>query len=94
MPASLILVPALAVAFVSLLAAWLYTRNTANHSLREEVQRLKIHAAWLEQRLDTARRERWGHEMIVSLSDQLGATCEQLARAQGRARRNAPATVR
>jgi hypothetical protein len=94
MPATLILLPALGIALVSWIAAWLYTRNSANHSSVDELQRLRNHAAWLEQRLDTARQERWGHEMIVSLSDQLGTACEQLARAQGRMRTRTTAPAR
>jgi hypothetical protein len=94
MPASFILLPALAIALASVIAAWLYTRNDENHGPREEVQRLKNHAAWLEQRLDTARQERWDREMIISLSEQLGAACEQLARAQGRSRRGVTVPMR
>lgn len=94
MPASLILFPALVVALAAWVAAWLYTRSSAKPTARDELQRLRNHAAWLEQRLDTARQERWDRDMIVSLSNQLGAACEELARARGRARSSATAHVR
>ena len=91
MQAVLILALALVIVLASWLAAWHHARNPANYSAREELQRLKSHALWLEQRLDTARRERWDHAMIVNLSDQLGTACKQLTRAQLRARRHAVA---
>lgn len=94
MPATLILLPALALALVAWLGAWWYTRDAAKHGARNELQRMWNHAAWLEQRLDTARRERWDHEMIVSVSNQLSAACAQLARAQMRARRRSTTTAR
>jgi hypothetical protein len=93
MPASLIILPAVVVALAAWLAAWLYTRSSAKPTARDELQRLRNHAAWLEQRLDTARQERWDPEMIVSLSNQLGVACEELSRAQGRTRSSATAHV-
>jgi hypothetical protein len=87
MQAVLILLVGSVIALFAWIAAWRHTRNPANHSAREELHRLRTHALWLEQRLDTARRERWDHAMIVNLSDQLGAACRQLARAQQRAHR-------
>jgi hypothetical protein len=84
MPGALpILAFVILVALVCWVAAWTHTRNAANHDPREDYRRLQRHAAWLEQRLDVARRERWGPEMIASLSRQLGVACQQLARARG-----------
>lgn len=68
---------------IAWLAAWSYARNPDNHDPREEFRQLQRHAAWLEQRLDLARREHWGAEMIARLSDQLGAACRELGRARG-----------
>jgi hypothetical protein len=83
MPATLILLPAVVIGVIAWLAAWWYARNSTA-TPRDEIQRLRNHAAWLEQRLDVARQERWDHAMIVGLSDQLGTTCDALARARHR----------
>jgi hypothetical protein len=82
MPATFILLPALVVGLIAWLVASVYTRRNAREGSRDKVQRLRNHALWLEQRLDLARRERWDRDMIVSLSDQLGVACHELARAR------------
>ena len=82
MPASLILLPAFVIGVAAWLAAWWYTRKTRADQTRDEVDRLRNHAVWLEQRLDIARQERWDREMILTLSEQLGAACTELARAR------------
>jgi hypothetical protein len=82
MPASFLLLPAFVIGIVAWLAAWWYTRRTTADDGRDEIDRLRNHAAWLEQRLDIARRERWDPEMIVNLSDQLGTACTALTRAR------------
>lgn len=89
-----ILFVASVIALVSGMAAWWYVERPANYHPRNELMRLRNHAAWLEQRLDLARRERWGHDMIVSLSEQLGVACQQLARAQRRGHRKPAASPR
>ena len=84
MPAALVFFSMSVVIAVSAwLAAWRHTRNPSNQDPREDYRQLQRHAAWLEQRLDVARRERWSPEMIASLSAQLGDACQQLARARG-----------
>ena len=90
MPASLFIVPAVVIGLIAWIMAYWYTRKSKADSPRDELERLRNHASWLEQRLDTARRERWDPGMIVSLSDQLGAACHALALAQ---RRKRPRTV-
>ena len=85
MPASFIILPAVVIGLIAWLAAWWFTHASKSDSPRDELERLRNHAAWLEQRLDTARQERWDRDMIVSLSDQLGAACGELSRAQRRA---------
>ena len=87
MPATFLLFPALVIGVVAWLAAWWFTHKPVENGERDEIIRLRNHAAWLEQRLDTARRERWDREMIASLSDQLGTACANLARAQRGSRR-------
>jgi hypothetical protein len=78
-----ILAVALVVAVTAWLAAWRQTSGRARRNPREEYRQRQRHAAWLEQRLDQARRERWDPEMIATLSNQLGVACRQLARARG-----------
>jgi hypothetical protein len=79
--------PILAIVFVLAVAAWFSAWSHATRPLRrnprEKYRQLQRHAAWLEQRLDQARRERWDPEMIRTLSNQLGVACRQLARARG-----------
>lgn len=94
MPATFLLLPAVVIGMIAWITAWWYTRHQARSSPRDELERLRNHAAWLEQRLDTARQERWEHEMIVSLSDQLGSACHELASARNRDRRRIVSTSR
>jgi hypothetical protein len=84
MPATFLLLPAVVIGLVAWIAAWWYTRTSPRNSVRDEMERLRNHATWLEQRLDIARQERWDHAMIVNLSQQLGDVCHELARAQRR----------
>ena len=93
MPATFIVLPALAIGVVAWLAAWWFTRK-AKPNPRDELRRLRNHAAWLEQRLDIARQEHWDCRMIVILSDQLGTACQQLADAQRGARRATATSAR
>lgn len=71
------------VALVAVVAAWLHARNPANYDPREDFRELQRHAAWLEQRLDLARREHWGAQMITHLSNELGDACRLLGQARG-----------
>ena len=87
MPATFFILPALVIGVIAWFTAWWYTRRRAADTPRDEIIRLRNHASWLEQRLDTARQERWDREMIHALSDQLGVACADLTRAQRRARR-------
>ena len=93
MQAAFILLLGATIATIAWLLAWWHTRTPVDHGVRDELRRLKNHALWLEQRLDTARRERWDPAMIVTLSDQLGAACRQLARARQHAARRSLAGV-
>lgn len=75
----------LAVFFVVVAAwfgAWLHARNPANHNPIEDAQRLRMHADWLAERLTTARREKWGGEMVANLTIELNATSEQVSRSE------------
>lgn len=82
MPASFILFYSAAVGLVLWATARHYLRRFNRPQPQNEIQRLTSYAAWLEHRLDTARQERWDRLVILHLSEQLGAACEELARAQ------------
>lgn len=84
MPGALVILAVFAaIAVVAWVAAWTHLRNPANHNPREDYRQLQRHAAWLEQRLDQARREHWGSDMIIRLSNELGDACQQLGRTRG-----------
>lgn len=87
MPVTLFLVPGLLIALIAWIAAWRYTHTIERDGPRDHLQRLRNHAAWLEQRLDVARREKWDRAMILDLSHQLGVVCEELSRARRETRR-------
>ena len=71
------------VVIIAWLAAWHHARNPSHHDPREDFRQLQRHAAWLEQRLDLARREHWSVEMIARLSNDLGVACREVAQARG-----------
>lgn len=84
MPGTLPIFAVLAVVFLAAwLGAWCYTRDPVHHDPREDFRKLQRQAAWLEQRLDIARREHWDADMIARLSDELGVACRELAGARG-----------
>lgn len=84
MPGALVILGLLiVVAIAAWIAAWCQTRDPSRNDPREEFRQLQRHAAWLEQRLDLARRERWNSDMIADLSRQLGDACQQLSQARG-----------
>ena len=47
----------------------------------QELQRLKQHERWLQQRLERARRENWGEEMTAGFATDLAATTQKLTEA-------------
>ena len=88
MPEALAVLAVFVVAIVAWFGAWMHTRNPANYDARGEVARLRQHAAWLEQRLELAQRERWGGDMVASLQEEVESTAQQLARAARRSAEN------
>ena len=84
MPEALAIVAVAAVVVVAFIGAWLQERNPARQDARADLERLRQHAAWLEQRLEIAGRENWDDSMIASLAAEHAATLRQLA--EGRAR--------
>lgn len=79
MPEALVVLGVLAVALLSWLGAWLHTRNPANSNPADEAARLREQVAWLEQRLEVARRENWGGEMVAGIATELASAAGQLA---------------
>lgn len=79
MPEALAVFAVFVVTIVAWFSAWMHARNPANYNARDEAERLRHHAAWLEQRLEVAHREQWGDDMIDALNDERDLTRRQLA---------------
>ncbi len=58
----------------------LKARDPALRTPEREIQRLQRQAEWLEERLDQARREKWGAVMAERISAELGETLRELSR--------------
>jgi hypothetical protein len=75
---------AVLVVFVISVAAYLGALSTARDPSRqnvaEDLATLRQQHAWLQQRLDLARRENWGEEMVGNLEVKLVETTRQIAR--------------
>lgn len=84
MPEALAVVAVFVVAVVAWLGAWLHARDPANTNAGAEMERLRHHAVWLQQRLEVARREGWGEEMVTNLADELNSTARQLEQTDAR----------
>ena len=78
MPEAFAVLAVVVVAIAAWIGAWMQARNPANHDSRQEQVRLQHHYAWLQERLEVARRENWGGEMVGGLADELEATARQL----------------
>ena len=88
MPATFILFACVATIITLWSTLRRYFRTVKHVYPPSQLQRLQQKAVWLELRLDTARQERWSRTTINSLSEQLGETCEELARAQSSSPQN------
>jgi hypothetical protein len=80
MPEALAIVAIVVVALAAWIGALLHTRNPANYNAVREAERLRQHAAWLEQRIEVAQREKWGSHMLEPLTAELRTTSNALAR--------------
>lgn len=80
MPEAFAVLGVLVVAVAAWLGAFIRARDPALQNPAEDLQRMRQHADWLEQRLHLARRERWDETMIASLETELRTTAQQLAR--------------
>jgi hypothetical protein len=68
-------------------ALWIYAvvqKHFAAPDPKGEVEILHRRAAWLQERLDAARRENWDLDMISPILEDLTATRHQLARVEVR----------
>ncbi len=74
MPEALFIVAVFVIAVIIYVAMWLKSRDPALHKPHEEVERLRHHAVWLEERLARARREHWGEEMVATIAHELDET--------------------
>ncbi len=74
MPEALVVLAVFVVAVVAWMGAWMHARDPAQQNPREDFAQAQQHAMWLEQRLEVARRERWEHHMVVSLTNELELT--------------------
>lgn len=66
---------------------WLYCtvqKHFAASDALGEIALLRRREAWLQEQLDTARREQWGLDMISPILDDLTTTRHQLARVEVR----------
>lgn len=82
MPEALAIVAVLVIAVVIYFAMWLQTRDPALHRPHEDRERMRHHVTWLEERLAKAQREKWGAEMVTSLTAERDATVARLAKAE------------
>lgn len=66
---------------------WIYAlvlkRQQGEPTVRDEIHRLRNRTTWLNDRLEKARREGWGVDMIAPILDDLADTRSKLARIDG-----------
>jgi hypothetical protein len=86
---------AIAVIFVTVVSVGIYifarvqAASSSASNPDEALDGLKQQQQWLEQRLEVAKREKWDHEMIVRISQQLeltGAMIRKTSVSQGQQR--------
>ena len=65
------------------IGSWLHSRNPANHQPAENAARLRHHAAWLRQRIERARQEKWDPDMMAKLEAELATISGELAAIDG-----------
>lgn len=80
MPEAFVVMVVFAISIAAYVNGVIKSRDPSLRSPERERQRLQRHAEWLEMRLDTARREKWGVEMTSALSMELGTTLQELGR--------------
>ncbi len=78
MPELFAVLVVVAVSIAAWIAAWLQTRGGVKLDSPTEQARLRVHEAWLRQRLALAECERWDAGMTASLTEELNTTTRQL----------------
>lgn len=79
-------IPVIIVGVVSV-TLWIYAvvqTHFAAPDARGELEILRRREAWLQERLDAARREQWDLDMVSPILDDLTTTRHQLAREEVR----------
>ncbi len=82
MPEALVIVAVFVVTVIAWVGAWRQARDPALHNPREELARLTHQAAWIENRIERARREQWDDSMLAALKAERATTTAQLAAAR------------
>ena len=83
MPEAFAIVAVFVVAVVVYVGAWLQSRDPRKRNAAEELAQLRQHHGWLRERLEVARRERWGEEMVTQLAAEHEALSRRLAEKTG-----------
>gem|GEM_PF-2523897 len=93
MPEAFAVLAVFAISVAAYVNGLLKARDPSLRTPAREIERLERQAEWLEQRLDQARREKWGVVMAERISAELGATLEELAARRRELREGARAEV-
>jgi hypothetical protein len=72
----------LAVIGLFTLRAAFKAREAARRNSPDEIQRLRGQSEWLAHRLEVARREKWGEDMIANMAREHAAALEQIAQVE------------
>ncbi len=78
MPEAFAILAVFAISVAAYVNGLLKARDPSLRTPVREMQRLQRQAAWLEERLDQARREKWGTMMAERISAELGETLREL----------------
>ena len=81
MPEAIAVLFVLAAAIGVYVWAALQSRHPANQYSGIDLERLRNHEAWLKQRLQLARQEKWSGDMIARITADLAAATQKLAKA-------------
>jgi len=79
MPEALAILFVATTSVICYFAARLHARNPSVWNAQQELKRLEVRCAWLEQRVETAARENWDEEMRRAVAEDLRSARMQLA---------------
>ena len=80
MPEAVAVLLVFVIAVASYVGARVSAANPANNHPAADVQRLQLHRAWLDERLQQAWRENWEHAMLARLAEEIEATEVELTK--------------